>query len=223
MKNWVKKYGSYLNIINEKKYHSVYNGKLEINWVNGKRVLDTENTNYSYGNLGKVLHKALKQTKNDFKKEDTELLILGLGGGDAVRQLQKDFKSKAKITAVEIDPVMIEIAINEFNIIPNSKLEIFNEDAANFLKYNKIKFNLVIVDLFYDVSIPEFVFQETFINDIFNALTSDGSVIFNTFILENRHEIRNNQFIDRLHTKFDLQSFKNLYGQNHLIVAQKKL
>src|SRR5690606_26019245 len=217
MKNWVKKYGSYLNIINEKKYHSVYNGKLEINLVNGKRVLDTENTNYSYGNLGKVLHKALKQTKNDFKKEDTELLILGLGGGDAVRQLQKDFKSKAKITAVEIDPVMIEIAINEFNIIPNSKLEILNEDAANFLKYSKIKFNLVIVDLFYDVSIPEFVFQETFINDIFNALTSDGSVIFNTFILENRHEIRNNQFIDRLHTKFDLLSFKNLYCQNNLI------
>src|SRR5690554_673442 len=203
--NWFKKYGSYLSVINEKKYHSAYNGSLEINWVNGKRVLDTENTNYSYGNLGKVLHKALKNTKSDFNNKNAELLILGLGGGDVVRQLQKDFKSKAKITAVEIDPVMVEIAINEFNILPNSR------------------FDLIIVDLFYDVSIPEFVFQKTFIKDIFNALTLNGTVIFNTFILEDGHEIRNNQFIEQLHTKFDLQSFKNIYGHNHLIVAQKKL
>ncbi len=221
--NWFKKYGSYLSVINEKKYHSAYNGSLEINWVNGKRVLDTENTNYSYGNLGKVLHKALKNTKSDFNNKNAELLILGLGGGDVVRQLQKDFKSKAKITAVEIDPVMVEIAINEFNILPDSRLELINEDAEKFLKYTKKLFDLIIVDLFYDVSIPEFVFQKTFIKDIFNALTSNGTVIFNTFILEDGHEIRNNQFIERLHTKFDLQSFKNIYGHNHLIVAQKKL
>ena len=219
--NWLKKYGSYFSVINEKKYESAYNGKLEINWVNGKRVLDTENTNYSYGNLGKVLHKALKNIKNDFKNEDAEILILGLGGGDAVRQLQMDFKSKAKITAVEIDSTMIEIAMNEFNILPNSRLELLNEDAKSFLKYTKQQFDLIIVDLFYDVSIPEFVFQKTFTEHIFNALLPNGSVVFNTFILEKHHEIRNNQFIEQLYTKFDLQSFKNIYGHNHLIIAQK--
>ena len=52
------KFLSYLNVIPVRKYESVYNGTLEINWLNGRKVLDTRNTNYSYGNLGKVLHKA---------------------------------------------------------------------------------------------------------------------------------------------------------------------
>src|SRR5690606_39641083 len=86
--NWFKKYGSYLSVINEKKYHSAYNGSLEINWVNGKRVLDTENTNYSYGNLGKVLHKALKNTKSDFNNKNAELLILGLRSEEHTSELQ---------------------------------------------------------------------------------------------------------------------------------------
>ena len=54
-----KKYLSYLSVIQERTYTSAYNGTLEINWINGKKVLDTENTNYSYGNLGLVLNKAL--------------------------------------------------------------------------------------------------------------------------------------------------------------------
>lgn len=221
--SFLKKYLSYLNVINEKKYESAYNGTLEINWVNGKKILDTENTNYSYGNLGKVLHKALKQTKSDFKSKNNKILVLGLGGGDVVKQLRDAFKSKAKITAIEIDPIMIEIAMNEFDVIPNQKLEIVKEDAETFLKYTKKTFDLIIVDLFYDITIPSFVFKQSFIQAIFNALPLNGSVIFNTFILEDEHEIRNNLFVRSLETKFELQSFKNLYGHNHLIVAQKNI
>ncbi|HUH26431.1 MAG TPA: fused MFS/spermidine synthase [Flavobacterium sp.] len=219
----LKKYFSYLGVINEKKYESAYNGILEINWLNGKKVLDTENTNYSYGNLGKVLHKALKSTKTNFKNESCELLVLGLGGGDVIKQLRTQFHSEAKITAVEIDPVMIEVAMNEFQILPGNQLDIVNEDAELFLKYTKKTFDVIIVDLFYDVTIPSFVFNPSFITSILKTLRTNGSVIFNTFILEDVHEQRNNQLIDLLKHHFELQSFKNIYGHNHLIIAQNKL
>ena len=62
----LKKYFSYLNVIPERTYQSAYNGVLEINWLNGKKILDTKNTNYSYGNLGKVLQKGLKAVTTDF-------------------------------------------------------------------------------------------------------------------------------------------------------------
>jgi len=215
------KYLSYLNVIPIKKYESVYNGTLEINWLNGRKVLDTRNTNYSYGNLGKVLHKALTNTKTDFVNKDTEILILGLGGGDVVKQFRERFKSCAKITAIEIDPVIIEIAIKEFSIIPDSKLEIIKEDAELFLKYNHKKFDLILVDLFFDTDIPEFVFQKSFIQSIYNALDIQGSAIFNTFILEEWHEERNDRFAALLKKCFSLQSFKRLYGHNHLLIAQK--
>jgi|SRR5690554_543228 len=220
--NWLKKYGSYLSVVNERKIESLYNGVLEINWVNGKRVLDTQNTNYSYGNLGKVLHLALSKTQTDFLNEDADVLILGLGGGDVVRQLKAHFKSKAMITAIEIDPVMIEIAINEFNIIPDERLEILNQDAFNYLKYTSRNYNLIIVDLFYDAQIPDFVFQKGFVNQIFNSLKPNGTVIFNTFILEDTHELRDEKLISQLTEKFEIQSFKKQFGHNHLIIAQKK-
>lgn len=219
--NFLKKYFSFLNVFTERKYESAYNGVLEINWVNGKKVLDTQNTNYSYGNLGKVLKKALNHTPTNFLSENASILILGMGAGDVIQQLQNNFKSNAHITAVEIDPVIIEIAFKEFDIIPNSKLEIIQQDAYLFLKYTKNRYDLIIVDLFNDTEIPGFVFQNDFLQAIYNALHFNGSAIFNTFILNDVHEIRNKKFLDNLKSVFSVQSFKNLYGHNHLIITQK--
>lgn len=217
----LKKYFSYLNIIPERTYQSTYNGVLEINWLNGKKILDTKNTNYSYGNLGKVLQKGLKSVTTGFRNEETSILILGLGGGDVVKQLRNNFKSHASITAVEIDPVIIEIALKEFDIIPNSKLEIVNNDANVFLKYTKEHYNLIIVDLFNDVTIPEFVFQTEFIKSVYNVLHFNGSIIFNTFILSDVHKVRNKKFVDNLKRYFSVKEFANLYGHNHLIITKK--
>src|SRR5690606_5930448 len=217
----LKKYFSYLNIIPERTYQSTYNGVLEINWLNGKKILDTKNTNYSYGNLGKVLQKGLKSVTTGFRSEETSILILGLGGGDVVKQLRNNFKSNASITAVEIDPVIIEIALKEFDIIPNNKLEIVNNDANVFLKYTKEHYNLIIVDLFNDVTIPEFVFQTEFIKSVYNVLHLNGSIIFNTFILSDVHKVRNKKFVDNLKRYFSVKEFANLYGHNHLIITKK--
>ncbi|MEG1021800.1 MAG: fused MFS/spermidine synthase, partial [Myroides sp.] len=207
--------------IPERTYQSTYNGVLEINWLNGKKILDTKNTNYSYGNLGKVLQKGLKSVTTDFRSEETSILILGLGGGDVVKQLRNNFKSHATITAVEIDPVVIEIALKEFDIIPNSKLEIVNNDANVFLKYSKERYNLIIVDLFNDVTIPDFVFQPEFIKSVYNVLDLNGSIIFNTFILSDVHKVRNKKFVENLKRYFSVEEFANLYGHNHLIITKK--
>lgn len=217
----LKKYFSYLNVIPERTYQSTYNGVLEINWLNGKKILDTKNTNYSYGNLGKVLHKGLKSVTTDFRSKETSILILGLGGGDVVKQLRNNFKSHATITAVEIDAVIIEIALKEFDIIPNSKLEIVNNDANVFLKYTKERYNLIVVDLFNDVTIPDFVFQPEFIKSVYNVLDLNGSIIFNTFILSDVHKVRNKKFVENLKRYFSVEEFANLYGHNHLIITKK--
>ncbi len=40
---------------------STINKSIEITWNNGELVLDTENTNYSYGSLQRILKKDLKE------------------------------------------------------------------------------------------------------------------------------------------------------------------
>ena len=100
---------------------------LEINWVNGKKVLDTQNTNYSYGNLGKVLKKALNHTPTNFLSENASILILGMGAGDVIQQLQNNFKSNAHITAVEIDPVIIEIVLKNLILFQTANLKLYSK------------------------------------------------------------------------------------------------
>lgn len=45
----MKKILSYIAPIRVRKYASPINGALEVSFINGKKRLDTPNTNYSYG------------------------------------------------------------------------------------------------------------------------------------------------------------------------------
>ena len=51
---------SYLIPINIYKRNSATSQSLEVTWNNGELVLDSMNTNYSYGSLQRILRKGLK-------------------------------------------------------------------------------------------------------------------------------------------------------------------
>ena len=72
-----------------RKFPSEFNGTLEISYVNGKKVLDTKNANYSYGSLQKILEIGL--TKVNLKSVEN-LLLLGLGGGSIIQSLRETFE-----------------------------------------------------------------------------------------------------------------------------------
>src|SRR5690606_39826532 len=122
---------------------------------------------------------------------------------------------------IEIDPVIIEIPFDEFDSNPNSQLVISNNHAHLFLKYTQEKYDVIIVDLFTDTQIPEFVFQNEFIKRIHQTLNLNRTAIFNTFILNDTDEIKSQKFLNRLQNSFLVQSFKKVYGHNHLIITQK--
>ena len=74
------------------------------------------------------------------------VLVLGLGAGTVVRQLQTLFPF-VQITAVEIDPVHIELAELHFGV-DTSRAKIFQESAEEFIaRYRGPKFDLIIDDL----------------------------------------------------------------------------
>ncbi len=107
---------------------SQYSGALEITWYNGKKYLNTKNANYSYGSLQEILKIGLEKIN---LQHCNEVLVLGLGGGSVIETLQNDFNYKGHITAVDIDPVIIQLAKDEFNIRESEKLAIICADAFN--------------------------------------------------------------------------------------------
>jgi spermidine synthase len=74
-------------------------------------------------------------------------LLLGLGAGTAVTQLQALFP-KIAITAIESDPIHIQLATRHFGI-DSSRADIHRGDARDFMSdYQGPPFDLIIDDLF---------------------------------------------------------------------------
>jgi spermidine synthase len=173
---FLKKIISYIYPIISKKIQTAYNGEVEICFQNGKKVLDSQNANYSYGLLQKVLEKGLSFIQ--FKGIE-KILILGMGGGSIIKSLTQKYQFDGHITAVDLDPKIIEIAAQEFAIRPHAKLNIVCSDCCEFLAKNKTQFDLIIVDVFIDNTVPTSIYETHFWTTIASSLSPQGQFLFN--------------------------------------------
>ena len=114
-------------------------------------MLDSKNTSYSYGNLQRVWDKALQE----IPMSNTEnILILGMGGGSSIELLRKKYGYHGKITAVELDPVIVQIADEEFDIRSGRDLTIHCMDVVDYVKKRIRKADFILIDIFIDAHVP---------------------------------------------------------------------
>jgi spermidine synthase len=200
-----------------KTVESKFSGMLEITWHNGKKHLNSQNANYSYGSLQQILKFALK--KIDLSKVNS-VLVLGMGGGSVIETLRKDFNYSNIISAVEIDPVIIDIAGTEFGISENQNLEIHCTDAFEFVKSTANTFNLIIIDLFIDLDVPNKFLSTEFWEHVLNSKSSKGEIIFNASV-KNSESKTIKSLIDYLKTKvYKVDLFENVGNTNTIVVLK---
>lgn len=213
--------GSYLYPIRFKTIQSDFSGQLELTWYNGKLLLDTENTNYSYGNLQKVLDKAIGQIDKEVFKTFKNTLILGVAGGSVIETLFTKYKYENTIDAVDIDPVILKIAEEEFKINRFKNCHFFATDAFDFVKKSTKKYNFIIIDLFIDYQIPSFVFDNLFINTIKDLLNVNGVILLNTIQLQNKENQKTSDFIDSFKDGYKINVLKNVEHYNTIYLIHK--
>ncbi len=140
-------------------YDSLINKRLKIVKKDGKKLLDTKNTNYSYGTLVDVLEYGLD---NIPMPGITSVLLLGMGAGSIIKSLRSKYNCYAPIVGVEMDPVVIDIARNEFGVEADKSLEIYCMDAWDYIENSKKQFDLVILDIFVDVQVSKKFYEPKF-------------------------------------------------------------
>lgn len=179
---------SYLVPFVTKRKATMYSGNMKIMLVNGKKVLNTPNdeANYSFGSLHRIMRFALQQSAFDSRDD---ILLLGLGGGSAIELIRNELHLPNPIVAVDIDPAIIEIARQEFNLDSYADTEIVCQDAYDFVRETTGKFGLIIIDLFIGNKVPEKFYDDTFWEHIFRLLIPDGQIIFNTMIQTTDQEL----------------------------------
>lgn len=197
-------------------YPSEVNGRLKVKWREGKKVLNTKQTNYSYGTLEKVLNYGL----DSIPLENIEsVLLLGMGGGCIINSLRNRYQCLAPITAIELDPVVIDIAEKEFGITESEDLNIIVGDAYDYTLETKSRFDLTIIDIFIDIYVPDKFYSTKFWEAITKAVNLNGFVLFNTGIDLTEEQV--NAFLDSLPDCFLYQVMFNVYESNTLIILNK--
>jgi spermidine synthase len=219
----IKKILSYFIPIKIHTVNSAISKSIEVIWSKGELVMDSENANYSYGSLQRILKLGLKTIGFDKIVAMQHVLVLGVAGGSVIKTLVDEIKFQGKITGVEIDPEIIKIANQYFRLDEIEQLEIIIDDAFEFVLKTQDKYDLIIIDVFQDTTMPNFLFETFFTDQICFLLKSKGAILFNTMLLNENHNKRNSQYIKGLNdADYVVKSIPRVERHNELIVIEKK-
>ena len=217
----IKRLLSYILPVKIYQKKSEFSKNLEVTWNNGYLVLDSENTNYSFGSLQRVLKKGLKYIGYERINTFENILILGVAGGSVIETIKNDIKFKGKITGVEIDATAIEIANKYFGLNNYKNVEIIIEDAFEFVLKTKEKYDLIIIDIFQDTTMPNFLFEDFFINRINFLLKVNGFILFNTMVLDYKDRRRNATYKSKFDSNYSVRLYPKIEVHNELFTIKK--
>jgi spermidine synthase len=219
----LKKLLSYIIPINIHKQNSLVSKNIEITWANGELVLDSKNTNYSYGSLQRILRKGLKSIGFERILKMEHILVLGVAGGSVIKTLADEVKYKGKITGVEIDPEIIKIANSYFHLDKIPNLEIVIDDAFEFVLKTKNRYDFIIIDIFQDTTMPNFLFEEFFQNRTCFLLKKQGVILFNTMCLSDKDNLRNKKYLENVNSElYKARTIPRVENHNELIILERK-
>ena len=184
--------------------------------------MDSKNTNYSYGSLQRILRRGLQSIGFKNIKDSNSILVLGIAGGSVIKTLVNEIDFKGEITGVEIDPEIISLANKYFKLNEIQNLTIIIEDANQFVQKTNQSFELIIIDIFQDNSMPEFLFETVFIKNTKSLLIPGGYLLFNTMIHTKSDQERNKLYRNHFNTEeFSTYSLPKVEVYNELFIIQK--
>jgi len=148
------------------------------------------------GNMVKQLFsQMLKKFHLQHQPYIKRILVLGLGGGSVVELLNKTYP-EAEITAIEIDPMMVQAGRKYLQLGKSRRLKIIFADVFK-LPRSKIKYDLVIVDLFRGEETPAQLGEPSFLRYLKSLTTEQGCIVFNRLYFQ-KHIFEANQFLNKL-------------------------
>lgn len=115
-----------------------------------------------------------------FVEEPKSALVIGLGGGTIPSFLRKRFPSM-RIDAVDIDPVVVEVAKSHFGFREDDLMRAHVEDGRRFVETAAQRYDLIFLDGFGTDTVPFHLTTREFLDGVRRILTPRGVVIGNVW------------------------------------------
>ena len=152
--------------------------------------------------------------------EAENALLLGMGAGAGVHVLRAS-QPDLIIDAVEIDPVVVQVAKDFFDIQESEKLTIFIEDARPWLEHTERLYDIIQIDLYHGGHyIPFYLTTVEFFELVQDHLSMEGVFMMNVLDLGSRLEMLD-ATVATLETVFP-SVFVMSGGVNHIVVAYNR-
>ena len=192
--------------------------ELEVTLENGRIVLNSAFANYSFGSLHKVWTRALGTI--DLNDTD-QILLLGGGVGSVPNIIHDTMKINAHITMLEHDSEVIRLGQQHFGLQGSDRLKIVHKDAFAFCQScTSPKYDLILIDLFKDLSIPEEVGEIEFWNDLQRLLGQNGRIVFNTILHDDVSRSKVEELKVLLSDRYGSVQELVLFEINHVFIIQ---
>ncbi len=156
---------------------SPYNTHIRVNEHMGKLKLLVNGSPQSGTSIDTLWKCAFRQFHIDLLKPKTAL-VLGLGGGTVLPMLGA-LSPGIRITCVEIDPIMIDIAKRYFHVGRIPSCRILEGDARSYVAARPSRVDLAVVDVFSGFTIPAFVEDPEFWKDLMGCVVPGGCIVLN--------------------------------------------
>lgn len=139
-------------------FKSKYSGQIQVRQGWGYKYVATGSLTQSGGVVADVWRPVIR----NFGKKNKSWLILGLAAGTVAKLISQP----AKITGVEIDPVMLAIGQKYFDLDKIPNLKIVNKDALNYVLKTQESYDFVLVDLYFGDQPPSFLYSPKFLKKL---------------------------------------------------------
>jgi len=110
--------------------------------------------------------------------EPKRILVIGLGGGTLPSFLHKHYPA-AVIDAVDIDPVVVDVARRYFGFRDDALMKGHVGDGRRFVEEVKQPYDMIFLDAYGSDSVPEHLATEEFLRAVRRAVKPDGIVVGN--------------------------------------------
>ena len=148
-----------------------------------------------------------------FLSDPKEVLIIGGGDGAVAEEVLK-YKFINKIDLVDIDEEVIKLSKKFFkkinkNSLINKRVNLYYEDAFNFISNSKKKYDLIIADRPDPVGAAKSLFKQKFYKNVKKVLHADGIAIFQSGVT----------FLQKSETKEVIKNVKKNFKKNGILLT----
>lgn len=131
---------------------------------------DPYETSFAYP---QYLHLALAA-----KPDARSVLIVGLGGGSLVKRMWRDYP-EMRIDVAEIDPAVVDVAYEYFDLPHDERITVVAEDGRRFLSASDARYDIIVMDAYYADALPSHLTTEEFFREADAHLKPGGVVAYN--------------------------------------------